>query len=511
MEGHGTTRAGTGKGKRRAVIIDVDKLDEERAVVAADEELEAIAREGEEYKPFDEESDFGFVGTHKHWFITLNNPSADQRQYLWMREYWEGKVAAPWGKMTTPIVWFFGQFERAPTTGTLHLQATLSARYPIRGAAVQRVLGGHAACFRRRGSAQQCREYCSKRASAARDVAAPFEFGLQPRDVRRGQRSDLERACDLVAGGVHPALSVARHMPRTFVQYGRGLGELAAALDPARDEHRDVAGYFFLGSPGTGKTTQARRIAGPGHYFGSADAKWLHHYAGQERVVIDELAPKVWSYERALQVLGGDPWYTEHKGSGWWFRADFVIITSNVESVGELFPNADGSPRADCDALLRRSRVVRFRAPLVHGGFVRVEWERAHPLAGGDWPPQLSIDSTFRPHAAREHKPRDAFGRIIKPAADAGVGGAAGGAAAGAADAAPARGRQRPVAQTHARGARPPRRFDFIDAEAGVDGPDSGDDEDGCMNDPYDDFIDDRDNIDERLQREYDAWQREQA
>lgn len=473
--------------------------------------------------------------TARGFVVTINNPPAALVASLSTAEHWLNVAAHPCLKHLSYVCF---QGERAATTGTPHLQLYIEFKQPVKRGSVQALLGGHAAIFKRRGTAYQCFKYCRKRATAARDVAAPFEFGDRPVEgVGQGARSDLAVAAALASGGVPGLVAVARDHPSTFVRYHRGLAAMASMLDPGRDAVREVFAIVFLGPTGTGKSRAARALAGDGHYFTRADPRWWPSYRGENYVVIDELGPGQWSYEYALGVVDDQPFHAECKGGGVFFRAETIIITSNVDNVGELWPDKTGMPRADCDAFLRRVRVVRFLPPLEQGGFVRHVWEPAHPRSANGGYPAVDIP-LFRTGQVFARLPRDANGRVIRaapvvaaPAAPAGprvpildvhAGDAGAGPAgrdasdsddgAGVYPTSPAARRAAARAQECRRGKRPVVRpeLQFIQREAhdsdGMSGSEL-DDEDGCMRDPWLADLDSRDRFD---RAEYFAWLNEQ-
>jgi len=231
-----------------------------------------------------------FTGVYKRWFGTWNNP--------------------PESAFTdfTPGEYGMWQLERAPTTGTLHLQFFFVLEAGTRKSALKKLYPG--AWFApMRGTIEQCITYCSKSTSAV--TPRRFrEWGVKP--MGRGARTDLMDAAALVlkAG----AGAVAREMPWLYIKYSRGIQDLAREVpvqgDPEpepvwRDWQRALitllAGpaddrsilWYADGKGGEGKSTIVRHlvtnpdIAGSAIKLSGKVADMAYAYKGQKIVFFD--------------------------------------------------------------------------------------------------------------------------------------------------------------------------------------------------------------------------------
>lgn len=277
------------------------------------------------------------------WTFTINNPTNE----------------ALCSSLPDGVAYIVWQSERAPTTGTLHLQGYVRFTNA-------RALGGVVSFLKRlggdcrphvepaRGSEDANTLYCTKEESRVR---GPWCFGAP---AKPGKRTDLSEAAEAVAesgdlDSVDPAL---------LVKYGKGFSLLAARKRPTWARRNKVVVIVLIGPTAVGKTWKCfeatdNKVFRP--TYGNTGL-WWDGYTGEEAVLFDEFEGQV-PCSKMLQLLDPYPLWLESKGSGCWARYKYVFITSNrppEEWYRKLLAwdpstGADGDGRtAQFSALLRR-------------------------------------------------------------------------------------------------------------------------------------------------------------
>lgn len=159
----------------------------------------------------------------KYWCFTINNYTAEDEARL--RALTEGEVPR-----ATYIV--FGR--EVGESGTPHLQGYVELPLRLRLTQLKRLLGDRAHVERRRGTAQQARDYCTKDGSVTEQgsISTP----------KPGKRTDLDRALDDIRAGCSVQDLWTDHTG-AMVRYSRGLIEAHARLAP-----KVVSGAYTLES-----------------------------------------------------------------------------------------------------------------------------------------------------------------------------------------------------------------------------------------------------------------------
>lgn len=141
----------------------------------------------------------------KYWCFTLNNPESDLGQWPETVKYavYQGEIGE---------------------SGNYHFQGYVEFYSNQRLSALKELVPG-AHWEKRRGTAEQAREYAMKEESR---VEGPWEFGVFT-SSRQGARTDLATACDLVR--TIGARAVAREYPEVYAKFHRGLHALEQALE----------------------------------------------------------------------------------------------------------------------------------------------------------------------------------------------------------------------------------------------------------------------------------------
>lgn len=252
----------------------------------------------------------------------------------------------------------FGR-EKAPTTGTPHLQGVLYFRNPrVKRGVINffRRIGGNGVYIEpMRGSLAQAIAYSKKDGDF-------WEHGIPPKDagsrVAAGKRekkrwASIRAACEAQQYADLPDDFVCRYPgnPQRIFQLA-----LAAKATKERDV---LENYWLWGETGTGKSRSARawcRAKGYSVYLKDA-TKWWDNYNGEDVTLIEEFGPEEAKTLGQLLKRWTDhyPFPGEIKcAPSRPMRPPIVIVTSNF-SIEELFPLS-----RDYEPFLRRFRVFQF-------------------------------------------------------------------------------------------------------------------------------------------------------
>ncbi len=150
----------------------------------------------------------------KYWTITLNNYTDDDR-IVFETIVAEGKA-----------VYLCYQEEISPTNGTPHFQAFVSFKTNQRLGAVKERLGRRVHAILSDGSPSANRTYCQKPETA---VPGSFrEFGVIPRDPKRGKRTDFDGFKQAVTEGLTCKKKARVEFPEIVAKYPRWCYDLMA-------------------------------------------------------------------------------------------------------------------------------------------------------------------------------------------------------------------------------------------------------------------------------------------
>ena len=135
---------------------------------------------------------------------------------------------------------------------------------------------------------------------------------------------------------------------------------------------------FIIGPTGTGKSKEARRLAGEGAYWMGSNGKWWEDYWAEHTVVWDEFYGHSCPFSLILRILDRYTLKLEMKGASIEFSSRRIIFTSNQEP--EHWYNAEKTHQMSwvdnplCRRIREFGRIIRTGA--VHQGpQVPVNWD----------------------------------------------------------------------------------------------------------------------------------------
>lgn len=232
------------------------------------------------------------------------------------------------------LTYVTGQLERAES-GYIHWQVYAEFGRQLSLQAVKELVGDATVHVEpRRGSQKQAIDYVTKEDTR---IAGPFEYGEKK---NQGRRSDLDTVADEIKNG-QSIRDVATNHPTTFIRYGSGIQRWASIIAPSRTTKTHVT--CIWGTPGAGKTYEARRLATEAAGGDESKVWWMgttpgffENYMGQEIAVLDDIDSgtpaqngMVLPLDALLKAMDATPWTCNIKGSSASWLVKKLFITSN--------------------------------------------------------------------------------------------------------------------------------------------------------------------------------------
>lgn len=220
----------------------------------------------------------------RRWVFTVNNPTDEHK----------GKLEE--ATLVPQFRYLIYQIEKAPITGTEHIQGYIEFNVAMYFRKVVQLLPTGAHVEGARGSCEQNVLYCSKPDTR---VAGPFEYG-EKSVSGQGKRSDLHGFVETLdqSSSLSEAILSSTANKSVFVKYHRGIEKLAALQKKPLDASGTIGPRKVVvclwGPTGTGKTHTAHSDLASRHPEEQPftcpynSGQWFDGYAGQRGVIFDD-------------------------------------------------------------------------------------------------------------------------------------------------------------------------------------------------------------------------------
>lgn len=285
------------------------------------------------------------------FMFTLNNPTPATDALI--RGWFE----------SGDVVYVTWQKEKAPSTGTLHMQGYVITKANEKSKAgfslkwCKDNLSPKAHWEVRMGSHKQAEDYCRKKDSR---VDGPWRLG-EWKDQEDTRAEAGERIKKVTLLDVKASIDKGMTDKMLWEQHFGSMTRYSAAFDRYKlitqvGERKQPYVFFFWGPPGTGKSRRALEIAdkngGAFWYNAAGDKAWFDGYnpAQHKVIVLDDFKGNL-PYTMLLRMLDRYPMQVEIKGGTVAFNPDIIIITSNTPANQWYFQD---NINFDHGALLRR-------------------------------------------------------------------------------------------------------------------------------------------------------------
>ena len=248
------------------------------------------------------------------------------------------------------------QPERAPTTGTPHLQGYVVFANAITENGARQRFGQGVHVTAARGSCEENYTYCTKEDS--RDGSVDFgvtEHGDRSQVIGTGSGSGTRTDLELVAKRLRDGATerdIATDYPASYIMYTRGIRTFAQQFVHKRRDKSIV--HWYWGPTGTGKTRSASEES-PDAYWKSSAHQWWDGYDGVSDVIIDDYRCSFCQFNELLRLLDRYPYQVQIKGGTVELCAKRIFITA-PRAPDVMWENRT---EEDLAQLMRRVDVIR--------------------------------------------------------------------------------------------------------------------------------------------------------
>lgn len=265
--------------------------------------------------------------TSRNFVFTLNGIGEEVAMALMNAQIWDAEMS-----MRPEVRFYTMQLERGET-GNLHLQGYAEFRSSVRGSKL-RVGDLKPHYEKRRGTQLQAIEYAQKD-DPTRVVVPGVKTSWTHGECSPGQgsRTDLEALGALVAE--KGAAKAGLEMPGSYIRYHKGMHALEQLVNrEVNKQPHPIKVVVLVGSTGTGKSHRAfHSFGGEDVWIGSppTNGNWYaYDYAGEKNVILDDFRGNWMPCSALLRMLQTWPHKVNTCGSFAAWRAERVVITSNV-------------------------------------------------------------------------------------------------------------------------------------------------------------------------------------
>lgn len=317
------------------------------------------------------------------WMITINNPKIPGDAYLaqWMSD--------------GHIVFGCGQLERAPETGTPHLQMYIVTKANEKNPKgfsrkwVSTNIHSNAYLAKREGTHAEARDYCTLpeyKGKAKEVLAGPWTVGewSDEEGPKKGGKAagakhklNVESMLKEVKDGKSDLYLMEKY-PHLFMSMNKGIEK--ARLIYANEHPRQQPDVFvYWGATGTGKSHTANQIMinnGGGHVFrkGNQGNMWADGYDPIRHPVVwfDEMDGGFMTYRMLLRICDKWPLTLDTKGGAVNFNPKIIVFTSSKHpkewySITAVPDTTELMRRLSGEHGMVKQLTVAFAAPLEVG------------------------------------------------------------------------------------------------------------------------------------------------
>jgi len=262
-------------------------------------------------------------GPHvRHWFFTDNGQAGKQGKDL---------VGEAWKELPAGVSYLSWQLEAGDKNGHPHLQGHLELQASQYVSWLHAHVSSTAGFLVRRGTAQQCNEYCHKEKGR---LEGPWELGKTSNGP--GSRTDLEAVREAIREGASMRAIAKDHL-LMLAKYPRLINTLKTLYRPQwTSTGRRVKVWLFYGSTGIGKTLSVYK-----HWAQSEDfyempiattGTWWDGFDSHNKVLMDDFCGSAshMRLDTLLKILDSYPRRVPVKGSHAWYFPKHVAITTNI-------------------------------------------------------------------------------------------------------------------------------------------------------------------------------------
>lgn len=289
----------------------------------------------------------------RNWCFTLNNPT--DASYVALTKFCE----------RSNVTYCIYSLEKAPTTGTPHLQGYIEINNQMAFGAVKKAFcpEDNPYIAKANGTAADNYDYICKKGKPEEIPEPTFTMGA-PKSP--GKRSDLETIANDIIGNndlkrKHTVAEIAELHPAKYLMYHNGIKALCAAqILPYNNADGAKEIEWIWGPTGSGKTHYAyHRFAPEDTYLHGPEKKlWFSNFNGQKHSVFDEVRFHNIPIGFLLRLTDCYPMEVETKGGFVNFNSKYITFCS-PKHPKDLF-DADGDDD-QLAQLMRRITKITFK------------------------------------------------------------------------------------------------------------------------------------------------------